>query len=157
VEVEGWESHTLEPTEPPPTSPPSDIRMIGGQRHRSGDDPLAMYVEALSEPAIETEARTLPPPRHRRETVKLTMPTPGPMRLRQATLLMLDRPLRSPPPSDPLCPATPAMAILVPRRERGAPEKAPPAPFRAAAPVLICAFVAGIALAAVIAFAIAHL
>jgi hypothetical protein len=135
-----------------PAPPQSDIRRIGGRRHAPDEDPLALYVEALNGKATSeaSEARTLPPPRARRETVKLSMPIPPatPMRPRQQTLVMIDRPLATP--------ATPAAAIVVRKRARDAPERPLPVPFRGTAPVLLFAFAVGMFLAGIIAFVLAR-
>ena len=117
------------PTAPPP--PQSDIRMIGGTRCSHGEDPLALYAEALGAP-------TLPPPRTRRETVKL----PPEMRPRQSTLVMIDRPA-----PNALSPATPPRTIVPMTRVPLPAEPPPPRPFRGHAPVLALAFVLGSGLA----------
>jgi hypothetical protein len=133
--------HTAE-TMPAPAPAKSDIRMLGGSEDPSSADAFTVYVDALREPAVEVEARTIPPPRQRRETVLM------PMRPRQPTLPMIDRPLQTP--------ATPPSAI-VPMSQRApavqkhsTPDSVPPRPFRGSGAMLLLAFGIGMALAALV-------
>lgn len=136
------------PTAPPP--PHSDIRRIGSTMSDPHEDPLAVHAGALRLPAVEIEPRTLAPPRMRRETMKL----PPPMRPRQATLLMPDRPSA-------LTPATPPMALTPSRRPspepRGAIAPPPPSPLRGSVPLLVFAFAIGILLSGIVAFTLARI
>jgi hypothetical protein len=130
---------TIPAPAPGPSPAKSDIRLLG-PKEESGADAFTVYVDELMA-AVEIEARTVPPPRSRRET--LVMPT----RPRQPTLPMIERPLQTP--------ATPQAAIVPPvqrtasMRRQSAPDSVPPAPFRGSGAILLLAFGIGIALAAV--------
>jgi hypothetical protein len=148
ADIDGWIRSALEPLEPgadayddavptTPPSPQSDIRRIGSTMSDPDEDPLALYVEALS-------------PRVRRETVALAT------RPRQMTLLMDDRP-RANARSSPLALATPPMTIVPVARRAQAAEPAPPGPFRGAIPLVLLAFGMGIFLSGVVVFVLARL
>jgi hypothetical protein len=124
ADIDGFIRSALEPLERRPP-PHSDIRRIGSTMTDADEDPLAVYVDALRQPAVEIA------PRARRATMVM------PMRPRQTTLLMIDRPSA-------LSPATPPMAMVP--RARKAPIAEPPLPgrFRGAAPILLFVFGAGL-------------
>jgi hypothetical protein len=177
-------SRTEVVTMPVPAPPESDIREIAGTE-KPDRDPFAVYVDKLMEPAIEVDraaerdadrvayqaadAPTLPPPRARKETVKLTAP------LRQGTLPMIDPSLLPAPATAPPTDATAAMTAPAKESVRStvpsnsAPRSrfpfpppqpsmepiAPPHPFSVRTASV--GFAIGVVLAALIVLAYAHL
>lgn len=127
-----------------PAPPESNVRAITSRRPASGDDPLAVYIESLNEPAIEIQRAVpapAPAPRRRRETVKMTpaMTTAITLERRQATLPMIDRPRLPPAP-----PAAPPPARIQ-------------QPFFGRASASMLALVVGLLLAALVVIAFGRL